>query len=146
MTYRNNDILKGDRPQSGVASADTVVSDEFECPADVMTHGIMIMAKASAYTAGAGVSLVLQHGFFDRANVATWNDVHATLGQVTVSGTGLATLRLHPGVAAEAAALPLRSSLRVVARLGAGSALTLTDLQAFADNLTRPSAHMERGV
>ena len=137
MKWQANPIKLNAQDQVVGASATQPISQEFSDVADVMTHGIRIDAVVSAVTVGAGVSIRLQHAF-DPSDGTTpsWSDVDATLGRVAVAAAGTVSILLHPGVAAHAAILPLRARFRVVAVTGAASAVTVTDLQALADNLT----------
>lgn len=116
--------LKNDTTQalSGVV-ADQVISNEFAATGALSRAGIRVEIEYTAAITGS-ITAKLQHGIAQAALAAdgvsalvVWHDVGGTRGQAalaTNASPAFVALLMHPGVASDAAQLPLRNKLRVV--------------------------------
>jgi hypothetical protein len=103
----------------GASLTNAPISREYPITASG-SRACAIKLVASAFTAGAGISLKLQ-----TACGSDWVDVKS----VSVSGTGATYLRLLDVVSADQSVLPLLLKGRLVITTGAGSSITVDTIE-----------------
>lgn len=144
LRYVANDILAGGTTVAAGAGATTVLSDTIGSTAEIAQAGCRIVVEAT-YTHTNNSTLKLQHGIPLVSGTVDWADI-GSRAQLTLSSTAgsptLYELTLHPGVANDAAQLPLRPLLRVVLVTGASSTASVTRVNA----LVPEAAHRRAGT
>lgn len=109
----------------GASQTDAPVSNQFGITAGG-SRNIVVAAKVSAVTVGAGITLKL------RSSIGTQSPQDSKT--VAVTGNGMFYIKLLAEAAADQTHLPLLSLGQVVATTGAGSAVTVDNVWVIQED------------
>lgn len=84
--------------------------------------------KVEAVTVGAGITFKLQHMVVD-----TFKDLSSANSSVAITANGTYSLKMNVNIAADQVDMPLAKQIRVVAVTGAGSAVTISQMQLLQE-------------
>lgn len=90
------------------------------------SKNLRVDVVTSAVTAGAGITLKLQHR---SGNFEAWADLAGANASAAVAAAGTSSLRQNVEVAADQPNMPIKKMVRVVATTGVGSALTINEVR-----------------
>ena len=108
----------------GASVTNEPITTNFRLTTGGATDSLVIKITAASVTAGAGITAKLQSAI---------DNTFVDAKTVSVTGNGDFYIKLNNAVSADQAFLPLLSVGRVVVTTGAGSALTITDVQVVME-------------
>jgi hypothetical protein len=87
------------------------------------SRSLRLNLKAESVTAGAGITVALQ-----QLIAGTYVALASTNASVAITATGVVSIRLDVAKSADQVDMPLSNQLRVVITTGAGSAVTISEI------------------